>query len=234
MSFVSHNKELNDKGYTIIHNIFSEEEVSAINKAISELDVSGTSFRRTNDLFAIRRFLKEAPSIRSMIFNNRLNELINTLFGKDYFVIRSIYFDKPAQSNWFVSYHQDLTISVNKKIEMDGYNHWTVKQGQFAVQPPLEILKSIFTIRIHLDETDKMNGALKVIPGSHLKGIHNVDLEKEKSEICEVAKGGVMLMKPLLLHSSGRSSNERRRRVVHIEFCNTHLPAGLEWSEFHD
>lgn len=231
MNFVLHEKELKDKGYTVIQKIYSEDEVSDIIKTIDELDISGVNFRRTNDLFAIRRFLKEVPSVKSLIFNNKLNELISTRFGEDYFVIKSIYFDKPAQSNWFVSFHQDLTISVNKKMQLSGYNHWTVKHDQFAVQPPLDILRNIFTIRIHLDDTNEMNGALKVIPGSQLNGIQNVNLTEQKTEICEVQRGGIMIMKPLLLHSSGRSRNEGRRRVIHIEFCNIQLPEELEWSE---
>ena len=38
-------------------------------------------------------------------------------------------------------------------------------------------------------------------------------------------------MKPLLLHSSGRTVNDSRRRVIHIEFSNIELPENLEWSE---
>ncbi len=62
-----------------------------------------------------------------------------------------------------VAWHQDLTISVNKKLDLPGYGPWTIKQDQYAVQPPLEILENIFTIRIHLDDTDEKNGALRVI-----------------------------------------------------------------------
>lgn len=231
MNFVLHEKELKDKGYTIIQKIYSEEEVLHIRKTIDELDISGISFRRTNDLFAIRRFLIEVPSVKPLIFNKKLSELINTQFGEDYFVVKSIYFDKPAQSNWFVAFHQDLTISVNKRIDLNGYNHWTVKQDQFAVQPPLDILRNIFTIRIHLDDTNEMNGALKVISGSHSNVIQNINLAEQKAETCEVQRGGIMIMNPLLLHSSGRSRNDCRRRVIHIEFCNMQLPGELEWSE---
>jgi hypothetical protein len=38
-----------------------------------------------------------------------------------------------------VAYHQDLTVSVDKKVEIEGFGPWTVKQNQFAVQPPLPI-----------------------------------------------------------------------------------------------
>ncbi|HEY0029114.1 MAG TPA: hypothetical protein VGC65_00035 [Bacteroidia bacterium] len=44
-------------------------------------------------------------------------------------------------------------------------------------------------------------------------------------------EGGLMIMKPLLLHSSGQSSSNKRRRVIHIEFANKELPFDLQWSE---
>jgi Protein involved in biosynthesis of mitomycin antibiotics/polyketide fumonisin len=169
-----------------------------------------------------------------LIFIETLTNIIHDLFGKDYFIVKSIYFDKPGDSNWFVSYHQDLTISVDKKIELEGFGPWTVKQNQFAVQPPLPVLESNFTIRIHLDDTDEHNGALRVIPGSHLKGIirsETIDWSKETEITCKVKRGGIMLMRPLLLHASSRSTNNKRRRVIHIEFSNKRLPEPLQWSE---
>lgn len=50
--------------------------------------------------------------------------------------------------------------------------------------------------------------------------------------ICsEVDKGGVMVMKPLLFHASNKTTNNTRRRVVHLEFSNQELPKELQWSE---
>ncbi|HKZ67018.1 MAG TPA: hypothetical protein VJ111_11700 [Chitinophagaceae bacterium] len=111
----------------------------------------------------IRQFLKEVPQATELIFNERLNTLIAEIFGDEFFVVKSIYFDKPESSNWFVAYHQDLTISVDKKLHVDGFSSWTTKQNQYAVQPPLDILQDNFTLRIHLDNTNEENGALKII-----------------------------------------------------------------------
>lgn len=192
------------------------------------------SFRKTSDLFAIRQFFKEIPGAADIIFNSSLNKIIAEILGAGSFVVKSIYFEKPEGSNWFVAYHQDLTISVNKKIEVEGFGPWTIKQNQFAVQPPLFILENNFTIRIHLDDTDEYNGALKVIPRSHLKGVYRaatIDWGRENEVICCVPKGGIMLMKPLLLHGSGRTTNSTKRRVLHIEFSTQILPGELQWSE---
>ena len=221
-------------GFAIIDNVFTNEEIDSLLLTISQADTSRATFRKTNDLFAIRQFLKEVPASIDKVFNDNLNKIISDLFGDDYFVVKSIYFDKPENSNWFVSYHQDLTISVDTKLDLDGYGPWTTKQNQFAVQPPLEILQDNFTIRIHLDNTNEENGALKVIPASHLKELYRpetIDWNVETETSCKVKRGGIMLMKPLLLHSSGRTTNNNKRRVLHIEFSRKSLPADLKWAE---
>jgi hypothetical protein len=38
---------------------------------------------------------------------------------------------------------------------------------------------------------------------------------------CRVSKGGVIAMRPLLIHSSSKSSNQAPRRVVHIEYSDS-------------
>ena len=89
---------------------------------------------------------------------------------------------------------------MNQKVPLDGFENWTAKQNQYSVQPPLHVLNHNYTIRIHLDDTYEQNGALKVIPGSHLKNIYKpetIDLRNET--YCNVTSGGIMIMKPLLM-----------------------------------
>ncbi|MGE8292195.1 MAG: phytanoyl-CoA dioxygenase, partial [Sphingobacterium sp.] len=42
-----------------------------------------------------------------------------------------------------------------------------------------------------------------------------MDWTTEQKKNCPVAEGGIMIMKPLLLHSSKRTSNNKHRRVIH-------------------
>lgn len=172
MNLQNHKNSITENGFTVINNIFSDEEIERISEAIQNIDTSKDTFRKSEDLFAIRQFLKEIPEVKDLIFNKNLKTIIREIFGENYFVVKSIYFDKPEKSNWYVAYHQDLTISVDKKIELENFGPWTTKQNQFAVQPPLNILENVFTIRIHLDDTDENNGALKVVSTSHSKGIY--------------------------------------------------------------
>lgn len=225
-------EKLADKGYAVLRDVFPASAVQRIIHTIQSADQQSQAFRKTADLFAIRRVMAELPALQPYVLTPELLAWVRQLGGKDHFLVKSIYFDKPGASNWFVAWHQDLTISVDRKHPLPGFGPWTVKQEQFAVQPPVEILENMITFRIHLDDTDEHNGALKVIPGSHLKQVHRADtINLEEEDTCAVPAGGVMVMKPLLMHASGRTTNGLNRRVLHLEFSSIPLPEPLQWAE---
>lgn len=229
---VAYRETISKNGFAVIENVFSKKEVDSIVKEIDNAENTSDNFRRSNDLFAIRQFFKEIPCSVPLVFTNAFKQLTSTILGEGFFPVKSIYFDKPGKSNWFVAWHQDLMIAVKEKHELEGYGPWTIKQNQYSVQPPVEMLENNFTIRIHLDDADENNGALKVIPGSHTKGAYKAPgIEKGKEIFCNVGQGGIMIMKPLLMHASGRTVNSKRRRVIHIEFSNQQPAFPLQWSE---
>jgi ectoine hydroxylase-related dioxygenase (phytanoyl-CoA dioxygenase family) len=226
---------LHQNGFTTLPDIYSISEVNSLVQIIENATQNSSNFRQSNDLFAIRNLLSEIPELQNVLWNDKLKTLIKDLFGANYFNVKAIYFDKPPQSNWIVAWHQDLTISVSEKTDIEGFTNWTLKQGQPTVQPPQSVLESIYTVRIHLDDCDETNGALRVIPKSHQKGVISMKdfrLDDYPEPItCDVPKGGVMLMKPLILHASNKSTSERNRRVIHLEFSDLALPCGLDWRE---
>lgn len=227
-------EKIANNGFAMLEAVYNKAEIDSLLQLLEQIDSNNATFRKTTDLFAIRQFFKEVPNAVPLIFTPTLKNIISEIFGSNYFVVKAIYFDKPSASNWFVAYHQDLTISVDKKLNLLGFGPWTVKQNQFAVQPPIAILQNNFTIRIHLDDTDANNGALRVIPQSHLKGIYRaktINWQQEKEEICSVKRGGIMFMKPLLLHASNKTTNQAQRRVIHIEFSKSDLLEHINWSE---
>ncbi|WP_405207176.1 phytanoyl-CoA dioxygenase family protein [Aquimarina sp. LLG6339-5] len=234
MNYSNNKIELEENGYSVLTDLYSDNEIRRILACIENAEQDGNSFIKSKDLFAIRQLIKNVPELSDLLFNKKLTELISNLSESKYFLTKAIYFDKPSDSNWFVAYHQDLSISVDRKADLENYSNWTFKKGQYGVQPPIEILQDTITIRIHLDKTDKNNGALKVIPKSHLNGIVRADSKDwsiENEFICEVEKGGVMLMKPLTLHASNRTTNGNKRRVIHLEFNKHNLTKPLDWLE---
>ncbi|MCP4520857.1 MAG: phytanoyl-CoA dioxygenase family protein [Cytophagales bacterium] len=227
-----------EQGFALVENIYSAEEIQEILTVIEKKSAEGENehFRKQQDLFAIRNFLGECPELVPLIFTKNFEKLIedHTNEKENYFVVKSIYFDKPPLSNWYVIWHQDLMIQVNQKEELEGFSAWTCKKGEYAVLPPQNILENIITLRIHLDDTTRDNGALKVIPQSHQLGIikkDEVNLNYERAVICECNQGAVMLMKPLLFHASDKTINEERRRVIHIEMASMELLNNLDWRE---
>ena len=237
MNYERNKIELEENGYSVLAEMYSDIEINQILACIENAEQNGSSFIKTKDLFAIRQLIKNVPKLTDLLFNEKLAELLSDLSESEYFLTKAIYFDKPSDSNWFVAYHQDMSISVDKKADLENYSNWTFKKGQYGVQPPIKILQDTITIRIHLDKTDKNNGSLRIIPKSHLKGIVRADSKDwniENEFICEVDKGGVMLMKPLTLHASNRTTNGKKRRVIHLEFNKHSLTEPLTWLEHYE
>ena len=91
-------------------------------------------------------------------------------------------------------------------------------------------------MRIHLDDTNETNGALKIIPGSQNKKLTDEEIQLISQSsipfVCEVDACGVQLMKPLVLHASSKAISQKHRRVLHLEFNSIKLPNDLEWAEF--
>ncbi|MFT4600249.1 MAG: hypothetical protein ACI857_000423 [Arenicella sp.] len=219
---------LEQRGFGFYSKCYEQAELDRMIVALN----SDENERSNSPVFAIRKVILRIPELREIIFNQKMHELLNEFGLEVNSLTKSIYFDKPEDSNWFVNYHQDISISVKEKIETEGYSMWTVKKGVIGVVPPISILENTVTIRIHLDDTNEGNGALRVLSGSHQDGIQRIEnVQIKKEEICKVEAGGLMLMKPLLFHASSRSVEKKRRRVIHLEFCKLELAGSLEWAE---
>ena len=221
-------------GFAILPKLYAPAEVAALLHCVESAPASGPSFRRSAEVFAIRNLLGEIPALWPLLDTPALRGLLGGLFPAGCQLVKGIYFDKPAQSNWLVAWHQDLMINVEQRADQPGYGPWTSRAGWTSVQPPVAVLEDVVTIRLHLDDCAADNGALKVVPASHRRGAvaaPDIAALTPAATVCAVPAGGAMLMKPLLLHASNRSTSARPRRVIHLEFAAVELPAGLAWRE---
>lgn len=153
-----------------------------------------------------------------------------------YRAVQCTYFEKSGSRNWLVSVHQDRSIPVAARIEHPALQGWSEKEGQWFVQPPVALLEQLLAVRLHLDDCGPDDGPLRVVPGSHQQGLIDagcaVHMRQHGGEFtCCVARGGVLLMRPLLLHASSRSSGSSLRRVLHFVFAPPDLPWGLRWPD---
>lgn len=180
------------------------------------------------------RNLLELPIVRDLANAGPVRGIAESVLGERCFAVRGILFDKTPTANWKVVWHQDLSIAVRERIDVDGFGPWSVKEGVPHVQPPTEILERMLAVRIHLDDCGPENGPVRVIPRTHRAGRLSpttIDVWRAQHSAidCVVARGAILAFFPLLLHASSASRRPEHRRVIHLEFAATDLPGGLEW-----
>lgn len=183
----------------------------------------------------IRNLEKKFASIARLAGDPMLLGIANDLLGGPSKLVRVLFFDKTPERNWAVAWHQDKTVTLNKKIDMEGWGPWSVKEGVCHVQPPCAVLDRMLTVRLHVDPTDETNGCLRVIPGSHRSGIlkqEEIDrwVKSHRVVSCAVSAGDAVVLKPHVLHSSRRTLSRAHRRVVHLDYSDYELPEGVCWA----
>jgi len=219
-------------GFEIIPSVFSAEEIREWIKE-SERLVANDPLKA----HGIRNLFGKSLVFCHLAHHPNLKALLQNRLRSPFLPVRAIFFNKLPEANWKVAWHQDLSIAVDRQLDVAGFGPWSIKDGVPHVQPPAEFLEQMVTVRVHLDDCTAENGALRVIPGSHQHG----KISSEKMEdirntapetTCVVKAGGVLMMRPLLLHASSPAIRPFHRRVIHIEYAPSDLlPKGLKWHE---
>lgn len=226
---------IESKGFALCRAAAGPDLLRLLESALAEVETDA-GVRSRGGVYAIRNLLSVAPAIRALAADEPLLGLARAVLGPRARPVRGLLFDKHPDANWLVPWHQDLTICLKERQEVEGFGPWSVKADVVHVQPPAEILEQMVALRIHLDDAGESNGALRVLPGTHrlgrLRAEQVVECQRKIAEVtCAAARGDVLVMRPLLLHASSASVNPGRRRVVHIEYASCALPAGLHWFE---
>ena len=196
-------------GYFVIDNVFSEAEIVAIEKELAGSDAAGN------------RSLLEMPWCASVAaaIKERIVLTVAELNNKQ--PVQCTYFQKGDAKNWLVSWHQDRSLPVPEDKQIEGTIR--IKDGKRFYQPDAEVLTDTIAVRLSVDTSHSKNGGLKVIPKSHSLGILNEsEIVKYSSsfsvEIPSVARGSIMIMSPLILHSSSKAETNESRRILHYTF----------------
>lgn len=222
-------------GHATIPAVFTAQECDALLLALAREEAQLLRKDPTAETHAMRDLLR-VPEVRALARDPRVRERVEVALGTNANAVRGLFFDKVPGANWKVAWHQDTTIAVKERHEAEGFGPWSVKFGVPHVRPPAQVLENMLAVRIHLDDCGEDNGPLRVSPGTHALGLLDAaDFARLRQEHGELAlacpRGGVILMKPLLLHASSPATHPRHRRVVHLEFAVGELPAPLAWYE---
>lgn len=227
-------KEFNTAGYRLVPAVLERRALDSLTTRLGEMESRHQEHNREGKTFAMRDVFAEEPELLKFASTPPLLDLARLLVGQSARPTKATYFDKRPEANWSLPLHQDLTITVHTKVEIPGFTHWSIKAGAPHVQPPVRVLEGIVALRIHLDDCPAENGALEVVPGSHLQGRISAEALRKmhldgRAVICPARAGDVLAMRPLLVHGSSKAWVPKRRRVLHVEYATAELDAPLQW-----
>jgi hypothetical protein len=126
-------------GYAVQEGVLTESEITALIDAI-ERQQTGENLFRNGKVFAVRNLL-DLPEIAKLAESARVRQLAQAVLGDTAFAVRGILFDKIPQANWKVPWHQDVTIAVRAREDVEGFGPWSTKAGILHVQPPAQVLE---------------------------------------------------------------------------------------------
>lgn len=220
-------QHFNTNGYELIPDFLDRGTLNAL---LADLQNISLKAQRGG----IRNAEKKFPVIADLVRSAGVLEKARRYLPGDPRVVRVILFDKTAQNNWMVPWHQDRTVAVSQRTRIDGWGPWSVKDGTPHVQPPVEVLDAMVTFRIHLDTMTPTNGGLRVIPGSHRRGLLDAaQIAQQAGDApivaLEAPVGSALVMRPHLLHASGKAATPASRRILHVEYSGFSLPSGLRY-----
>ena len=173
-------------------------------------------------------------SVAQIARDPKIADLAQEILGGVATPFRATLFDKSPASNWLIVWHQDTALPVKQRRDVRGWGPWSIKDRVNYAHAPAEVLSRVVALRIHLDDSTLQNGPLRVLPRTHGLGLLSDDeiqsLARDTEDVtCMVDAGGIVAMRPLLLHASSKSQTDEPRRVLHIEYTRSLvLESGLE------
>jgi len=205
-------------GYAIIADVLPPGRVDQL---LDDLSPAGAPRSRAG----LRHALRYAAA-RALAGDPRLTDLARGALGGDAFPFRATLFDKSEKANWLVVWHQDTALPLRDRHDHPAWGPWSVKHGVIYAHAPATALSRVLALRVHLDDSLFENGPLRVLPGTHTRGVLRDEEIHECAERispaeCLVGKGGVVAMRPLIIHASSKSRSDLPRRVLHIEYAES-------------
>jgi hypothetical protein len=203
---------MEDLGFEIREGIVSPAECERLRARIVPTSRAGS------------RHLMSHPAVRSIARSKPLLDLARECVGPSAVPYRATLFDKSGARNWLVVWHQDTTLPLASRTDSSEWGPWSLKDGVTYAHAPAWALANVVALRIHLDDSTAEKGPLRVIPGSHRDGVLSDDdvfrIARERAAVdCVVRCGGVLRMRPLLIHGSSKSIRPEPRRVLHLEYA---------------
>lgn len=215
-----------DTGFAVIPEVFDVSEIHVLASAVATGAFGGSR--------AGARHLMRSADVRRLASDARLVSLARECLKAEPIAFRATLFDKSLHNNWLVVWHQDTALPLRARRDLVGWGPWSIKAGVAYAHAPATALARVIALRVHLDDSRSDNGPLRVLPGTHTHAVlSDTQIERLARDVvsieCVVPAGGVVAMRPLLVHGSSKAASGRPRRVLHIEYADgVEVDDGLE------
>jgi ectoine hydroxylase-related dioxygenase (phytanoyl-CoA dioxygenase family) len=208
---------IRDIGYSTFEEVLTHQECDFITRAVGNASSSGRAGARN---------LMSNPAVAELAFDSRLLQFAADALGTKASPFRATLFEKSGAANWRVLWHQDRALPMSQRFNSCEWGPWSTKAGVLYALAPAWALKTVVALRVHLDASTRDNGPLQVIPNSHKAGVLSAtairrEISSQEADTCLVGRGGILTVRPLLLHSSTKARCDEPRRVIHIEYAHS-------------
>ena len=156
-------------------------------------------------MFQMINMCERNMAFRKLLYDTRILDIVQDMIGPNIMLFHDQALFKPAKHGGPVFWHQDNA-------------YWKCR--------PANLVSCWLT----LDDVERENGAMQVIPGSHLRPVwHNKSehtnallkiegIEEEKAVVVDLPAGGVMFHHCQTLHHTNPNTTPRQRRAFAIHF----------------
>jgi ectoine hydroxylase-related dioxygenase (phytanoyl-CoA dioxygenase family) len=183
--------------------VFAEAERDGRFRNLSGDAGSGEAPQR---MLQIMQMCERSLPFRRLLYHPRILDAVQSLLGPNLMLFHDQALYKPARTGGPILWHQDNA-------------YWRCA--------PANLVSCWLT----LDDVDEANGAMQVIPGSHLRPVHhetsvvtnallesNLEGREAEAHVVELPAGGCMFHHCQTLHHTAPNRTERPRRAFAIHF----------------
>jgi hypothetical protein len=211
--------DTSDRGFQIVGGVLDPAETSQL---LRTLEASPLTTRSR----AGARHLMKHPAVSDVANDPRLSAIATGFLGSSTVPFRATLFDKTTARNWLVPWHQDTALPLQERRDVPGWGPWSTKAGITYAHAPGDGAVSRRGSTPALRRFASGQRALRVLPGTHaLVVLSEADTERLVREIspvdCLVPSGGIIAMRPLILHASSKADIDHPRKVLRIEYVDS-------------
>jgi ectoine hydroxylase-related dioxygenase (phytanoyl-CoA dioxygenase family) len=203
-------------GFAIVAGVFDGAELDGFAR-----DLADAPLKRSR---AGARHLLAVPAMAALARDPRLTSVAADVLGSEPVPFGATLFDKSSEANWLVVWHQDTAVPLLERRDVAGWGPWSTKCGVTYAHAPASALSQVVALRVHLDASTDNNGPLRVLPRTHELGVLSdsqihATAQRIEPVTCAVGRGGLLIMRPLLVHASSKVVSASPRRVLHFEYA---------------